>query len=114
MERKNAPEPARDICVMYCTAPPSHAAGLARSLIEKNLVACVNINTVRSLYRWNGEVCDEEEHLLIIKTRRGLADAVITAIKLEHPYDVPEIIALPVIAGHPPYLDWVYRETREP
>jgi uncharacterized protein involved in tolerance to divalent cations len=60
------------------------------------------------------KACNDEEDLLIIKTRRELADAVIAAIKAEHPYEVPEIIALPVIAGHAPYLDWVYGETREP
>jgi periplasmic divalent cation tolerance protein len=114
MEWKNAHEPARDICVMYCTAPPLHSAGLARSLIGKNLAACVNITPVRSLYRWKGDVCDDEEHLLIIKTRRELVEPVITAIKAEHPYEVPEIIALPVIAGYAPYLDWVQGETREP
>ena len=113
MEKKKAGG-GPEICVIYSTVPSAQSAALAKSLLEKNLVACVNITTVRSLYRWKGACCDDKEHLLIIKTRRGLADAVITAIKLEHPYDVPEIIALPVIAGHPPYLDWVYRETREP
>jgi periplasmic divalent cation tolerance protein len=112
MERKDESKTAREICVIYSTAPPSHAAGLARGLIEKNIVACVNITPVRSLYRWKGELCDDEEHLLIIKTRRELADTVIAAIKAEHPYEVPEIIVLPVIAGHAPYLDWVYGETR--
>lgn len=77
-----------------------------------NLAACVNITPVRSLYRWKGEFCDDEEHLLIIKTRRELAEAVIDAIKEEHPYEVPEIIALPVIAGSVPYLEWVYGETK--
>jgi periplasmic divalent cation tolerance protein len=113
MERKDAPDPAREICVIYSTAPPPHAAELARSLLAKNLVACVNISPVRSLYCWKGEVCDDEEHLLIIKTRRELAESVIRAIKDEHPYEVPEIIVLPVVAGHAPYLDWVYEETRK-
>ena len=112
MEKKDAAGTARDICVIYSTAPPSESATLARSLINKNLVACVNITPVRSLYRWKGEFCDDEEHLLIIKTRRELAEAVINAIKEEHPYEVPEIIALPVIAGSVPYLDWVYEETK--
>jgi len=112
MEKKSAAGPARDICVIYSTAPPSQSAGLARSLIEKNLVACVNITPVRSLYRWEGEFCDDEEHLLIIKTRRELADNVITALKELHPNNVPEIIVLPVVAGYAPYLDWVHEETK--
>jgi periplasmic divalent cation tolerance protein len=102
---------APEICVILSTVPPALAEALAKRLLEKNLVACVNITPVRSLYRWKEEFCDEEEHLLIIKTRRGLADTVIQALKAEHPYDVPEIIVLPVIAGHAPYLDWVFAET---
>jgi periplasmic divalent cation tolerance protein len=110
MEKKQAGG-APEICVIWSTAPPAQSAALAKSLLEKNLVACVNIMPVRSLYRWKGESCDDEEHLLIIKTRRELADGVIRAIKAEHSYEVPEIIVLPVIAGHAPYLDWVYGET---
>ena len=110
MEKKKAGG-GPEICVIWSTVPPALSAALAKSLLEKNLVACVNITPVRSLYRWKGESCDDEEHLLIIKTRRGLADAVIRALKAEHPYEVPEIIVLPVIAGHAPYLDWVYGET---
>jgi periplasmic divalent cation tolerance protein len=113
MEKKNAGY-VPEICVILSTVPPALSAGLAKSLLEKNLVACVNITTVRSLYRWKGECCDDEEHLLIIKTRRGLADAVIRALASEHPYDVPEIIVLPVLAGHAPYLEWVHAETKEP
>jgi periplasmic divalent cation tolerance protein len=110
MEKEKA-EGAPGICVICSTVPPALSAAIARSLLEKNLVACVNITPVRSLYRWNGEHCDDGEHLLIIKTRRGLADTVIRALKAEHPAEVPEIIVLPVIAGHAPYLDWVFAET---
>jgi periplasmic divalent cation tolerance protein len=113
MEKKKAGG-APEICVILSTVPSALSAALAKGLLEKNLVACVNIMAVRSLYRWKGESCDDDEHLLIIKTRRGLADAVIRALKAEHPYDVPEIIVLPVIAGHPPYLGWVYAETSGP
>src|SRR5512137_350463 len=101
----------QEICVIFSTVPPDQSGNLAKSLISANLAACVNIMPVRSLYRWEGEPCDDREHLLILKTRRGLADAVIRALRAEHPYDVPEIIVLPVVAGHAPYLDWVYGET---
>jgi periplasmic divalent cation tolerance protein len=111
---KNPAEGAPEICVIWSTVPPAQSAALAKSLLEKNLVACVNITAVRSLYRWKGACCDDEEHLLIIKTRRELAETVIRALKAEHPYEVPEIIVLPVIAGHAPYLDWVYAETNPP
>lgn len=108
---KNKAGGAPEICVILSTVPPALSAALAKSLLEKNLAACVNITMVRSLYRWKGECCDDKEHLLIIKTRRGLADAVIRALTSEHPYEVPEIIVLPVTAGHAPYLGWVHEET---
>jgi periplasmic divalent cation tolerance protein len=111
MEKKKAGS-APEICVIYSTAPPAQSAALAKSLLEKNLAACVNIIPVRSFYRWKGDSCDDKEHLLIIKTRRRLADAVIRALKAEHPYEVPEIIVLPVIEGNTPYLEWVHGETK--
>jgi periplasmic divalent cation tolerance protein len=113
MEKKKAGA-LQEICVIWSTVPPALSALLAKSLLEKNLAACVNILPVRSLYRWKGESCDDEEHLLIIKTRRGCADAVIRALKAEHPYELPEIIVLPVSTGYLPYLDWVYQETDVP
>ncbi|NMB78471.1 MAG: divalent-cation tolerance protein CutA [Methanomicrobiales archaeon] len=116
MEKKShkSVECGAKTCVIYSTVPPSRSRDLAGRLLEKNLVACVNITPVRSLFRWNGESCDEEEHLLIMKTRSDLADEVIRALKAMHPYEVPEIIALPVIAGYVPYLNWVREQTREP
>jgi periplasmic divalent cation tolerance protein len=113
MEKKKAGDPP-EICVILSTVSPALSAALAKSLLEKNLAACVNITTVRSLYRWEGECCDDGEHLLIIKTRQVLADAVIRALKAEHPYEVPEILVMPVSAGHIPYLEWVHEETKEP
>ena len=113
MEKKNAGG-GQEICVIYSTVPPSRSADLSQRLLEKNLVACVSIVPVRSLYRWKGESCDDEEHLLIIKTRQSLADKVIRALKTLHPYEVPEIIVLPVTAGHLPYRAWVHGETQEP
>ncbi len=113
METNNA-EAAQEICVIYSTVPPSRSTDLAKRLLEKELVACINILPVRSLYRWKGESCDEEEHLLIIKTRRDLAEQVIRALKAMHPYEVPEIIVLPVTSGYLPYLAWVHGETKKP
>ena len=102
-----------DVIVVFCTAPPSASQALARMLLDRRLVACVNTVPVRSSYRWKGEFCDEEEHLLIMKTTVAKTDDVIAAIKAQHPYEVPEIITLPVTAGYPPYLEWVHGETRE-
>lgn len=100
-----------EICVIYSTAPPQEAAKMARALVEQHLVACVNVVHVSSYYMWKGEFTAENEHLLIAKTRKEMAETVIRAIRDMHPYEVPEIIALPVIAGHGPYIDWVYEET---
>jgi periplasmic divalent cation tolerance protein len=100
-----------EIIVVFSTAPKDKSASLARMLIDQRLVACVNVVPVRSNYRWKGEFCDETEDLLIMKTTKEKAGEVITAIKAHHPYELPEIIALPVIEGYPPYLEWVTRET---
>jgi periplasmic divalent cation tolerance protein len=110
MEKKDA-ENLPEICIILSTVPPEKSAEMARVLIDRHLVACVSMVPVRSWYTWNGEFCDDGEHLLIAKTRKERADEVIAAMRALHPYEVPEIIALPVIAGHLPYLDWVAAQT---
>jgi periplasmic divalent cation tolerance protein len=112
MGKKDGREPKKKITLILSTVPAAESATIARNLVDRRLVACVNIIPVRSLYRWKGEVCDEEEHLLIAKTRKKRVPEVMAAIRLLHPYEVPEIIALPVSAGHLPYIQWVYDETR--
>jgi periplasmic divalent cation tolerance protein len=106
------PRPPHEICVIFSTVPPLHATRIARVLVEQHLVACVNVVQVSSYYAWNGEFCAGDEHLLIAKTQKEKAEEVVRAIKKLHPYEVPEIIALPVMAGHEPYLAWVHAETR--
>ena len=101
----------KEIIVVFSTAPCDKSASLARMLIDQHAVACVNVVPVRSYYRWKDEFCDEKEDLLIIKTTKEKAGEVTAAIKIHHPYELPEIIALPVIDGYPPYLEWVHRET---
>ncbi len=100
------------IVAVLSTASFGQAPMIARSLVEKRLVACVNILPVRSVYRWRDRICDEGESLMIMKTREEKADEVIAAVKDLHNYEVPEIIVLPVASGHGPYLEWVLRETR--
>jgi len=81
---------------------------IARALVERRLAACVNVVPgVVSVYRWKGEVCRDQELLLVIKTRRERLDALREALVGLHPYDVPELVALPIVAGHEPYLAWV-------
>jgi periplasmic divalent cation tolerance protein len=102
-----------EIRVIFSTAPPDKSGIIAQMLVDTRMVACVNIVPVQSCYRWNGEFCNETEHLLIIKTTEEKVQEVIAAIKAHHPYEIPEIIALPVTEGHLPYLEWVYQETRD-
>jgi len=103
----------KDLIVVFSTAPSDKSELLARMLVGNHAVACVNVVPVRSYYRWKGEFCDEQEHLLIAKTTKEKAGEVIAALKSLHPYEVPEIIALPVIDGYLPYLEWVTQETRD-
>ena len=104
--------PSPEIVVILSTVPQEKSEAMARALLEKRLVACVNTMPVRSFYHWKGDFCDDQEQLLIMRATRKKADDVIAALKEMHPYEVPEIIALPVIAGHVPYLEWVHEETK--
>ena len=103
---------ATDIVVILCTAAPSDAASMAQALVEQRLAACVNIVPVHSIYRWKGKICNDPEHLMIVKTTKEAADFAVTAIRSLHSAEVPEIIELPVISGYAPYLDWVWQETK--
>ncbi|RXE57313.1 cation tolerance protein CutA [Methanoculleus taiwanensis] len=97
--------------VIFCTAPAADAKAIAEALVDARLAACVNITTVDSCFRWRGDVCSEPEQLLIIKTRYDLIDPLIARIREMHSYEVPEIIALPIVGGYAPYLDWIREET---
>ncbi len=98
-----------DCVVVLVTAPGADvAAGLARALVEERLAACGNIVPgLRSIYRWEGEVCDEAEVLLILKTTTDRFEALRARVVELHPYDVPEVLRLDVQDGHSPYLDWI-------
>ena len=84
------------------------AKALARVLVERRLAACVNaINSVTSTYRWKGEIQQDQETLLIIKTTSARLAALEQAIREHSKYELPELIALPVVSGAPDYLAWV-------
>jgi periplasmic divalent cation tolerance protein len=86
---------------------------LAQALVERRLAACVNVLApCRSVYRWQGALESAEEHPLLIKTTADRYSALEEAIRGLHPYELPEIVAVPLTAGLPEYLDWVAAETR--
>ncbi|KQC04201.1 MAG: hypothetical protein APR53_03545 [Methanoculleus sp. SDB] len=97
--------------VVLSTAPPGDADRIARILLEEHLIACVNITGVQSRYTWNGEPCLENENLMIMKTVESRLNALIERIREIHPYETPEIIALPIVGGYGGYLGWVVEET---
>ena len=99
--------------VVLCTIPEDFdALGLASELVERSLAACVQIGPgVTSVYRWQGALEKSPERILLIKSRSGLFGALQAAIKARHPYEVPEIVALPVSDGHAPYLEWLAAST---
>jgi periplasmic divalent cation tolerance protein len=105
-------EPNRNAVVVFCTAPPDEAGEIADALVAARLAACVSIMPVRSRYRWQGETCVDEEHLMIIKTLHGRLDELIGMIRGIHSYEVPEILALPVVEGYPGYLEWMHQVIR--
>ncbi len=103
-----------DYVVVLITVPSSEVGErIAASLLEKRLAACVNILPgVTSIYTWKGAVQKDQELLLVVKTRLELFQArLVPAVKAIHPYDVPEIIALPLMMGSQEYLDWIAAET---
>ena len=90
------------------------AEKLAHALIESRAAACVNVLApCRSIYRWEGAVETAEEIPLLIKTTRAAYPLVEEIVRAQHPYDVPELIAIPITHGLPAYLSWVATETRQ-
>ena len=98
---------------VFITAPnEEEAARISQTIVGERLAACVNIiRSVRSIYRWQGRVEDEQEVLMIVKTKRTLFERLQDRVKELHSYTVPEIIGLPVIEGSKEYLDWLGQET---
>jgi periplasmic divalent cation tolerance protein len=99
------------IVVLSTCKSAEEAAQIARALVEKKLAACVSVMpAVRSFYRWKGVVEDEQESLLVIKSSRGLFDQLRVEIEKLHSYEVPEVIAVPIVDGSEGYLEWLERE----
>lgn len=106
-------EPCVEVVV---TAPDVNwLVAFTRRLVEDRLVACGHhVAPIRSIYRWQGAIEDQPEARVALHTRASLVDAVTKRTNAEHPYEVPCVIALPITAGNPAYLEWIVTETREP
>jgi len=100
------------IVILVTVDSSETARKIAEILLETRKAACVTIiPKVESHYRWQGKVEFAEELLLFVKTRAELLDEVVDLVKKNHPYDVPEIIALPIVEGNHEYLNWIEKET---
>jgi len=97
------------VLVLVTCSSRREAQRIATNVVRRRLAACVNIlgTSVRSVYRWKGKVEEAREFLLLIKTSRGRLNSLRGAISELHSYDVPEFIALPIVAGSPAYLSWL-------
>lgn len=104
-----------DKIVVFITAgSKAEAEKIAGSLVAEKLVACVNIiEGVQSIFNWQGRVSKESEVLMIVKTSAENFDKLAEQVKALHSYDIPEIIALPIISGSTDYLDWIEEETQK-
>ncbi|MDD1705958.1 MAG: divalent-cation tolerance protein CutA [Methanoregulaceae archaeon] len=98
--------------IILSTAKEGEAKGIGQALVMQHLAACVNVTGVASVYRWKGDLCEDREQLLIIKTVKRQADAVMAEIRKLHSYELPEMIVLPIAGGYPPYLQWLAEETK--
>ena len=103
-----------DALLVFTTLPSADkAAELAKALVDERLAACANLlPAIRSIYRWQGKLQDENEVLVLLKTRAEHLERLKLRILELHPYEVPEVLAVPVEAGYQPYLDWLAGETK--
>jgi periplasmic divalent cation tolerance protein len=104
------------ILIVLSTCPDAEtAAGIARTLVQECLTACVNIvPAVRSIYAWQGELQDESEVLMVLKTTSTRFADLKERLLALHPYEIPEVVAVSASGGHHAYFDWVTRATRTP
>ena len=105
-------DPSNVVVVMVTTSNQDEAAKIAEHVVRSRLAACAStVPTVRSTYWWEGKIVNDQESLVLIKTTSDKYPSLQEKIQTLHSYKVPEIIAIPVVEGLPPYLEWVNRET---
>lgn len=106
-------EELADIVLFITTANAEEAQRIAALLLKERKAACINIVPgISSLFWWQGKLDSAQENLLIVKSKASVLDAIVNLVKEHHSYDVPEIIALPIIGGNPDYLDWIGKEVK--
>lgn len=104
---------ANHIVIYITTGSISEAKKIGRTLVEEKLVACSNIiSPIRSIYSWQGKICDDKETLMVLKTQKKLFKQIVKRVEKLHSYDVPEIIAIPILEGSKKYLSWLNEETK--
>jgi len=103
----------QNIVILITAGTDGEARRVAEALLEKRKAACVTIvPTVTSLFWWEDRIDSDQESLLVVKSKASLLDEIVSLVKEIHTYDVPEVIALPIIGGNPDYLDWIGQETQ--
>jgi len=107
------PPPADEVCEVIITAPdPDWLVEFTRRLVTDRLCASGhNFQPIRTIYRWHGQVHDTTEGRVALRTRRSLLPQIIDRAKREHPYEVPSVVAVPIIDGGPDYIGWILEET---
>ncbi len=101
------------IVIYITTGSVNEAKKIGRALVEEKLAACSNIIfPIRSIYSWQEKICDDKEALMVLKTKKKLFKQIVKRVEELHSYDVPEIIAIPIIDGSSNYLSWINEETK--
>jgi len=98
--------------IYITTKDEDEARKIGKTLVEEKLAACVNIHPMKSIYRWQGNIEEEGEVAMFVKTKARLADEVIARVKELHSYEVPCIVSLPIAKGNPDYLKWIGESTK--
>jgi len=105
---------SESIVVLVTCGSEEEGLRIGQTLVEERLAACVNLlSPIRSIYRWEGKICDEKEWLLIIKTKKERFEELEKKVKSLHSYSVPEIIGLPIVVGSSSYLQWLKEMTKK-
>ncbi len=100
-------------CLVYITTKDEEEARrIGKALIGEKLAACVNLHHIKSIFRWQGEISQEDEVAMLAKTKAELVDELVSRVKELHSYEVPCIVVLPVEKGNPDFLEWISQATK--